>query len=386
MNSILSILIIFEKKIEMKKILFALTLSFSFLNANAQIVEEYGGGYVSDNAVLDKIDIEEVGRSIHVASVEDGKLRVRRYYREKWQEFDETPIDGIFKLKTLDIFAYKAVPYVFCHYDDKMSVIRAIDDKWEFVGEEEFGTTSIKNPVFSVIGEEGYVLYEDEDYEMIRMFSLLDNSWYDVDVVPSEGIKSYKLASNFRGDFYAAIMDAEGIMIREVDQLIEDVNMWKPLTKKIKIEDVERIDDFEFVENKAYLTYSTATGPVITSLEDQEKKWETIEDAADAEAPFVLGKANYNLNISEYYFFTALSDSEMPQYVKNNKRGVWGAVTNISSKRVKSMASCEYRNIIYVGYVDKATSKLMVKKIEKGELESDTKTTPEDDKKKKKKK
>jgi hypothetical protein len=370
----------------MKKILFALVLSFSFINANSQIVEEYGGGYVSDNTVLNKIDIEEVGRSIHVASVEEGKLRVRRFYRGVWEEFDQTPIEGIFKLKALDIFAYKAVPYVFCYYDDKMSVIRAIDDKWEFVGEEVFGTTSMHNPQFSVIGEEPYIIYEDKDYEMVRMFSLLDESWYDVDVLPIEGIKSYKLAANFRGDLYIAVMDAEGIMIKEVDQLIEDVNEWKDLTKKIKLEEVSRIDDFEFIENKAYITYTTATGPVIISLEDLEKKWETIEDASDAEVPFVLGKADYNLNISEYYFYTSLSSAGIPQYVKNNKKGVWGAVTNLSDKKVKALASCEYRNIIYTAYVDNATGKLMVKKIEKGELEGEKKTvapTKGKDKKKK---
>ena len=385
MNSILSILIIFEKKIKMKKILFAFVLSFGFINANSQIVEEYGGGYVSDNSVLDKIDIEEVGRSIHTASVEEGKLRVRRFYRGKWEEFDQTPIEGIFKLKALDIFAYKAVPYVFCYYDNNFSVIRAIDDKWEFVGEETFGTESMHNPEFSVIGEEPYILYEDKDYEMIRMFSLLDGTWYDVDVLPSEGIKSYKLAANFRGDLYMAAMDAEGIITKEVDQLIEDVNEWKDLTKKIKLEDVARIDDFEFIENKAYITYSTATGPVIISLEDLAKKWETIEDAADAEVPFELGKKDYNLNISEYYFFTSLSNSGIPQYVKNNKRGVWGAVTNLSDKKAKSLASCEYRNIIYTAYVDNATSKLMVKKIEKGELEDNKNpVAPVNDKKKKK--
>ncbi|NOQ71574.1 MAG: hypothetical protein GQ574_06215 [Crocinitomix sp.] len=375
----------------MKKILFALILSFGFINANSQIVEEYGGGYVSDNTVLDKIDIEEVGRSIHVASVEEGKLRVRRFYRGKWEEFDQTPIEGIFKLKALEIFAYKAVPYVFCYYDDKMSVIRAIDDKWEYVGEKDFGVGSINNPEFSVIGEEAYVIYEDKDYEMIRMFSLLDETWYDVDVMPMEGVKSYKLAANFRGDLFMAVMDAEGIIIKEVDQLIASMDEWNDLTKKIKLEDIARIDDFEFVENKAYITYSTTTGPVIISLEDLSKKWETIEDAADAEVPFELGKADYNLNISEYHFFTSMSSTGIPQYVKNNKRGVWGAVTNLSDKKAKSLASCEYRNIIYAAYVDNATGKLMVKKIEKGELEDNkkpvvpTKDDKKDDKKKKKK-
>ncbi len=385
MISILSILIIFEKNIKMKKILFAFLLSFGFINANSQIVETYGtdNGYVTENSVLDKIDIEEVGRSIHVASVEEGKLHVRRFYRGKWEEFDQTPIDGIFKLKSLEIFAYKAVPYVFCYYDDKMSVIRAIDDKWEFVGEEDFGVGSIHNPEFSVIGEEPYVIYEDKDYEMIRMFSLLDGTWYDVDVMPMEGVKSYKLAANVRGDLYMAVMDASGIIVKEVDQLIEDVNEWKDLTKKIKLEDVARIDDFEFIENKAYITYTTTTGPVIISLEDLGKKWETIEDAADAEVPFELGKADYNLNISEYYFYTSLSSAGIPQYLKNNKRGVWGAVTNLSDKKAKSLASCEYRNIIYVAYVENGTSKLMVKKIEKGELPNQKKPAPTSTKKKK---
>lgn len=373
----------------MKKILVALLACFCMLGAKSQIVEEFGGGYVSDNTVLDKIDILEVGRSIHVASVEGGKLVVRRFYRNKWEEFDETPIKGIFKLKALKIFAYKAVPYVFCYYDNKMSVIRSIDDQWEFVGEETFGDGNITNPEFSVIGEAPYVIYEDKDYEMIRMFSLLDESWYDVDVIPMEGVLSYKLAANVRGDLYMAVMDAEGIMIKEVDQLIENVDEWNDLTKKIKLEGTTRIDDFEFVENKAYLTYSIENNPQITVLEDLGKKWETVEKGEDAEAPFDLGERNYNLNISEYYFFTSLSVTGIPQYLKNNKRGVWGAVNNLSDKKARFIASCEYRNIIYVAYVDNATGKMMVKSIEKGEIEEEETpqtVSPEPNKKDKKKK
>ena len=362
----------------MKKVLVVLFACFSFINVNSQIVKQYGGGYVTGNTVLDKIDIEEVGRSIHVASVEDGKLMVRRYYREKWEVFDETPITGIFKLKALQIFAYKAVPYVFCYYDGKMSVIRAIDDKWEFVGEETFGEGTIVNPTFSVIGETPYILYEDTDYEMIRMVSLSDDSWYDVDLMSTEdgNCKSYKLAENVRGDLYMAVLNTEGISIKEVDQDIEDVAEWTDLTKRIKLEGIDRIDDFEFIENKAYLTYSLSTGPVIMTLDDMAKKWEIIENAEEAEVPFELGTREYNLNISEYYFFTSISSSGIPQYLKNNQRGVWGAVTNLSSKKAKSLVSTAYRNNIYVAYVDAATSKLMVKKIEKGEIETETNQSP----------
>jgi hypothetical protein len=270
-----------------------------------------------------------------------------------------------------------------------MSVIRAIDDKWEFVGEETFGEGNMINPEFSVIGEAPYILYEDKDYEVLRMISLLDESWYDVDVMPIEGVKSYKLAANVRGDLFMAVLDAEGIMIKEVEQTIEDIAEWKDLTKKIKIEEIPRIDDFEFVGNQAYLTYSLGNNPVITTLIDLEKKWETIEDAADAEVPVDLGERSYNLNISEYYFYTSLSVQGIPQYLKNNKRGVWGAVTNLSDKKARFLASCEYRNIIYAAYVDNSTGKLMVKSIEKGEIEDKSKPqveTPDKDKKDKKKK
>lgn len=358
----------------MKKILVALLACFCLLGAKSQIVEEFGGGFVSDNTVLDKIDVLEVGRSIHVASVEDGKVVVRRYYRNKWEIFDETPIKGIFKLKALKLFNYKAVPYVFCYYDGKMSVIRAIDDKWEFVGEETFGEGNITNPEFSVIGEAPYIIYEDKDYEMIRMFSLLDDSWYDFDVVGTEGVKSYKLADNARGDLFMAVMNAEGIIIKKVDQEVDQFDQWTDLTKRIKLEEAPRIDDFEFIENKAYITYSIGNNPVIMTLEDLEKKWEIVENAEDAEVPFDLGERYYNLNISEYYFYTSLSVQGIPQYLKNNKRGVWGAVTDLSTKKARFIASCEYRNIIYVAYVDDPTGKMMVKKIEKGELEDENKT------------
>lgn len=355
----------------MKNILFAITASLCLFSAKAQLVAEFEGGYVSDNAVMNKIDIKEVGRSIHVATVEEGRVVVRRFYRGAWTEFDQTPITGINKLEDLRLFAYKAVPYVFCYYDGKMSVIRAIGDKWEFVGEKQFGEGSMVKPEFSVIGEEPYVVYKDEDYEMIRMISLLDNSWYAVDLFPSIGIRSYKLAANVRGDLYLAYSDAEGYMFREVEQLIENVSEWPELTKKIKLEGTNEIEDFEFIENKAYLTYSTKLGPVIMTLEDLAKKWEI---AAKSETNIVMGKTNYNLNISEYYFYVSLSATGIPQYLKNNKKGVWGNVTDLSTKKATVVASCEYRNIIYVAYVENATSKIMIKTIEKGEEET---TTPE---------
>lgn len=352
----------------MKKITIAFILSICFIHANAQIVEEYGGGYISENTSLNKIDIKEIGRSIHVANVEDGRVVVRRFYKNVWQEFDPTPITGIDKIEDLKLFAYKATPYVFCYHDGKMSVIRSINDKWEFVGEEKFGEGSIVNPEFSVIGEEPYIIYEDKDYEMLRMISLLDNSWYAVDLLPTKGMKSYKLAANLRGDLYMAVLDSEGVMFKEVEQLIENVAEWPELTKKVKLEGIARIDDFEFIENKAYFTYSNAMGPIIMSLEDLSKKWETITKLDET---IVIGKTDYNLNVSEYFFFTSLSAAGIPQYLKNNKSGVWGLVTDISTKKANVMASCEYKNIIYVAYVDAATSRVMVKKIEKGEEEEE---------------
>ncbi len=352
----------------MKKILFVLTASLFLVSAQAQIVAEFEGGYISENTVANKIDIKEVGRSIHVATVEDGRVVVRRFYKGIWSEFDETPIRGVNKLEALKLFAYKAVPYVFCQYDGKMSVIRAIGDKWEFVGEEKFGDASVLNPEFDVIGEEPYIIYNDKDYDMLRMVSLLDNSWYDVDLMPSKGIKSYKLASNLRGDLYMAVLDGEGIMFKEVEQLIENVSEWPELTKKVKLIGTERIDDFEFIENKAYYTYSTNLGPVIMSLEDLAKKWETV---TKAEVSIVMGKTDYHLNISEYYFYTSLSAAGIPQYLKNNKKGVWGNVTDLSTQKATVVASCEYRNIIYVAYVESATSRIMIKTIEKGEEEEE---------------
>ncbi len=361
----------------MKKIIIAFTLSLCFISSYAQIIEEYGGGYISENTCLNKIDIKEIGRSIHVASIEEGRVIVRRFYKNEWQEFDQTPLTGINKVESLKLFAYNATPYLFCFADGKMSVIRSIGDKWEFVGEEKFGEGSIVNPEFSVIGEEPYILYEDKDYEMLRLISLLDNSWYDVDLLPFKGVKSYKLAANVRGDLYMAVLDNEGVMFKEVEHLIENVTEWPELTKKVKLEGIERIDDFEFIENKAYFTYSSAMGPVIMSLEDLSKKWETITKLDEA---IVLGKIDYNLNVSEYFFFTSLSTAGIPQYLKNNKSGVWGLVTDIATKKATVMASCEYRNIIYVAYVESSTSRVMVKKIEKGEEESENKTPVEKDK------
>lgn len=360
----------------MKKILVALLVCFSFINAKSQLVVDYGGGSTSDNSVMDKIDIKEIGRSIHVATVEDGKVVVRRFYKGHWEEFDPTPISGIFKLEALKLFPYRAVPYLFCQYDGKISVIRSIGDKWEFVGSNTYLDGNISNPEFSVIGETPYIVYEDKEYEMIRMVSLLDDSWYDVDLMPSTGIKSYKLGANARGDLYLAVLDAEGITFKEVDQMVEKVADWNDLTKKMKLEGISRIDDFEFVENKAYLTYSNKMGPVIMTLEDLSKKWEEVEAAKEK---IETGSANYNLNISEYYFFTFLGENGIPQFLKNNKRAVWGDVTNLSDKKAKAIASDEYRNIIYVAYVDNATSKLIVKSIEKGEEE---KEGTEDEKKK----
>lgn len=347
----------------MKKILFAFLLGFCVLGAQAQIVEQYGGGYVTDNAVMDKIDILEIGRSIHVASVEEGKVVVRRFYRGKWEEFDQTPISGIFKLQSLKLFAYKAVPYLMCQHDGKFSVIRAVADKWEYVGEETFGEGNITSPDFSVIGEKPFIVYEDKDFEVLRMISLLDDSWYDVDLMESAGIKDYHLAENERGDVYFSYLDGAGITIKKVDQMTEDIAAWQDLTKKIKLENIKRIDDFEFVGNKAYLTYHNEFGPVIMTLEDLAKKWEVMEEA---EETITLGAKSYNLNISEYYFFTSLSATGIPQFLKNNKKGVWGDVTDLSKKKARGIASCEYRNIIYVAYVDDASQKLMVKKIEKG--------------------
>lgn len=356
----------------MKKILLALALCFSYLNANSQLVEQYGGGYVSDNAVLNKIDILEIGRSIHVASIEDGKLVVRRFYRGVWEEFDPTPLTGIDKVEKIQLFAYKAVPYVFCFYDGKFSVLRAIADKWEFVGKETFSDGAMLEPDFSVIGEVPYIIYKDKDYNMLRMVSLMDGKWYDVDLMSSKGLKSCRLAANLRGDLYISILDAEGAIFKKVDQLVDDVANWPELTKKVKIEGAARIDDFEFIENKAYFTYSTNIGPVIMTLEDMSKKWEVVEKA---EVTIVFGKDSYNLNISEYYFFTSLSANGIPQFLKNNKQGAWGKVTDLSTKKATAIASCQYKNVIYVAYVDAPTSKLMVKKIEKGEIAGTTTPT-----------
>ena len=107
------------------------------------------------------------------------------------------------------------------------------------------------------------------------------------------------------------------------------------------------------------------------SLEDLSKKWETV---AKTEVSIVMGKTDYNLNISEYYFYTSLSAAGIPQYLKNNKKGVWGDVTDLTTKKATVVASCEYRNIIYVAYVESATSRIMIKTIEKGEEEEGTDT------------
>lgn len=378
-NSDLSNFNYLRKKIKMKKILLALCLGVFLTNVNAQVVAPYGGGVVSENAAMNKIDIKEIGRSIHVATVEEGRVVVRRFYRGVWEEFDKTPIEGIFKLKDIKLFAYKAVPYLFCFYDGKMSVIRAIADKWEFVGAPTFGEGVVENPEFSVIGEKPFVIYEDSDYDMIRMISLLENKWYDVDLVPNKGVLSYKLAANYRGDLYLALLNDAGLNFKKVDQMVASMNDWELLTKPVKIDGLTKIDDFEFIENKAYLTYSTATGPVIMSLEDLSKKWETVEKAE--EPAVILGKTDYNLNISEYYFITSLSASGMPQYVKNNKTGVWGLVKDLSEKKARGIASTEYKNVIYVAYVDDATSKVFVKTIEKGEEEKEEVAPTGDEKK-----
>ena len=87
-NSDLSNFNYLRKKIKMKKILLALCLGVFLTNVNAQVVAPYGGGVVSENAVMNKIDIKEIGRSIHVATVEEGRVVVRRFYRGVWEEFD----------------------------------------------------------------------------------------------------------------------------------------------------------------------------------------------------------------------------------------------------------------------------------------------------------
>jgi hypothetical protein len=175
------------------------------------------------------------------------------------------------------------------------------------------------------------------------------------------------------------LLNDAGLNFKKVDQMVASMNDWELLTKPFKIDGLTKMDDFEFIENKAYLTYSTTTGPVIMSLEDLSKKWETAEKAEDPAV--ILGKADYNLNISEYYFITSLSASGMPQYVKNNKTGVWGLVKDLSEKKARGIASTEYKNVIYVAYVDDETSKVFVKSIEKGEEEKEELAPTGDEKK-----
>jgi len=359
----------------MKKIITLLLFNALLLSGNAQVVEIYGDGKVSPNPVMGKIDLKQIGRLIHVASVEEGNVVVRRFYRGKWEQINETPITGIKKLHKIELFAYRATPYLFCHYDDNMTVIRAIDDQWEYVGEEQFGEGIIKNPQFSVIGENPFIVYEDADYDVLRMISLLDDSWYDVDLMSSEGVKSFHLGAKSRGDLFLALLQEDGLSLKKVEQT-EDPATWEPLTKPYKLDEVSKIDDLDFVENTAYVTYSNEEGaPVIIKLEDLAKKWEELENSEDA---IEFGRTDYNLNISEYYYFTSLSDAGIPQFLKNNKRGNWGDVTSLSTKKAKCIASDQYKNVIYVAYVDSASSKLVVKKIEKGLNEEE-----EDSKKKK---
>lgn len=347
----------------MKKTVTLLLFSLFCWVGFSQVVEAYGGGEVSPNTVMNKVDLKEIGRLIHVASVEDGKAVVRRFYRGKWEQIDETPITGINKLHSIELFAYRATPYLFCHYNDHMTVIRAINDKWEYVGEEKFGEGVINDPQFSVIGENPFIVYEDTDYEVLRMFYLLDNSWYDVDLMSTENLKSYKIGAKARGDLFIALLDDEGLTVKKIEQT-QDPATWKALTKLHKLENVNAIDDFDFIENTAYVTYlNEINAPVIIQLEELEKKWVELENSKEA---IDLGRKDYNLNISEYYFFTALSDKGIPQFLKNNKKGNWGNVTSLSDKKALCIASDAYKNVIYVAYVDAGSSKLIVKKIEKG--------------------
>jgi len=86
----------------MKTILFSLlALSFAF-SSSAQVVEEYGGGKVSENPVMDKIDLKEIGRSIHVASVEEGKVVVRRFYRGSGKSLIKLQLKTFLSLSALN--------------------------------------------------------------------------------------------------------------------------------------------------------------------------------------------------------------------------------------------------------------------------------------------
>jgi hypothetical protein len=369
----------------MKRIFFLTAITFMASLSYGQLVTNHGGEFISENANSPVVDIQEIGRLITVASVEDGTLVVRRFYRGKWEQIGETGLTGIKKAVKVDLFNYKNTPYVFCFYDGKMSVVRSIADNWEYVGEETFGEGDINNPEFSVIGEKPYILYEDKDYEMIRMISLLDDSWYDVDLIENTIALDYKLGASMRGDLFFAYADGSALRFKKVDQETE-ITEWPSLTKAVKIENINEIFDFEFVENKAYITYPNALGsPVIMTLNDGEDKWETVEEL---EAKVNFGGEDINLVISEYFYFTATnSTSKMPQFLKNNKKGNWGDVTNLSLKKGTCVASTEYLRIIYVAYVEFGTGKLVVKKIEKGEEEDEReKREAEEDKKGKKKK
>jgi hypothetical protein len=365
----------------MKKLtLIGLLWSLSF-NIHAQVVEIYGEGNVSEKPAYGQVDIEEVGRLITVASIEESNLVVRHYYRGKWSQIGTTILTGLNKVEKIDLFNYKNVPYVFCFYDGKMSVIRSINDQWEIVGEKTFGEGNINNPQFSVIGAKPFIVYEDEDYEMIRMISLLDDSWYDVDLISTENISSYKLAANLRGDLFLALIKEGSLEVKKVIQT-SAITEWENLTKPHELEGITALDQFQFVDNNAFVNYRTPQGmPVIISLLDGEKKWETKEELTTSKD---FGNKDMNLNISEYYFFTATNPKTgIPQFLKNNKKGNWGKVTNLSDKKAKCVASCDYNNIIYVAYVDFGSSNLIVKKIEKGLNDDEEMETSEKDKKKK---
>lgn len=364
----------------MRRILFIGLLAGLTLNLNAQVVAIYGEGDVSESAVYGKVDIEEVGRLITVASVEEGTLIVRHFYRGKWSQIGETPLTGMKKVEQIDLFNYKNVPYVFCHYDGKMSVIRSINDVWEVVGEKTFGDGKIKDPQFSVIGAKPFIVYEDDDYDMIRMVSLLDESWYDVDLISTQNVTSYKIASNLRGDLYLALIKGGSLEVKKVIQTTS-FDEWESLTKPYTLAGITQLDQFQFVQNDAFINYRSPQGlPTIISLTDGTKKWETREQLLTSND---FGNFDIHLNSSEYYFFTATHPKTgVPQYLKNNKKGNWGKVTNIADKKVKCLASCHYNNIIYVAYVDFGTSKLIVKKIEKG-LNDDEEMEKAEDKKKK---
>ena len=365
----------------MKKLFIALVILIIGNTGFSQLVSTHGADFISENANSPVVDIEQIGRLITVASIEDGTIVVRRFYRGKWEQIGESTISGIKKAVKLDLYNHKNTPYVFCYYDNKMSVIRSMADVWETVGEVSFGSGNITDPEFAIIGEKPYIVYEDADYEMLRMISLLDNSWYDVDLISTEEASDYKIAANIRGDLFMAYTDGSAINFKKVNQTTE-ISEWPSLTKPLKIENINEIFDFEFIDNKAYLTYPNEMGsPVIISLEDAASKWETLEEL---ETKSTFGGKDINLVISEYFFFTANSKTiQVAQFLKNNKKGNWGNVTNLSARKTTCVASTEYNRVIYVALIEVGTNKLIVKKIEKGE--DDDKVIEQDSKSKKKK-